>query len=100
MTHDVQATENCYKIQKPHTFLLPRNEQVTFTTPDPVNLPLPSPHLLALHATCAQVANLSGAKKYLDSVFQDMEEMDVLAEDGSSTEVLHHALMTVGSAGV
>lgn len=73
---------------------------MTFTTPDPVNLPLPSPHLLALHATCAQVANLSGAKKYLDSVFQDMEEMDVLAEDGSSTEVLHHALMTVGSAGV
>jgi len=81
---EATAIENCYKIQKPRRFLLPRNEQVTFTTPDPVNLPLPSPRLLALHAACAQVANLSGASEYLDRVFQEMEdlEMGVLAQDG------------------
>jgi hypothetical protein len=80
--------------------MAPRNEQVTFTTPDPVNLPLPSPRLLALHATCAQVANLSGAKEYLDRVFQEWEEMGALAQDGPSNEVLRVALMTVGSVDV
>jgi hypothetical protein len=66
-----------------------------FSTPDPVKLPLPSPHLLALHAACAQVAHLSGAGEYVDRILEDMEEMCVLAHDGTSSEVLHHALMTL-----
>ena len=68
-----------------------------FTTPDPVKLPLPSPDLLALHAACAQVAHLSGAGEYLDRILEDMEQMDVLAHDGTSSDVLYHALMTLGS---
>jgi hypothetical protein len=67
-----------------------------FSTPDPVKLPLPSQHLLALHAACAQVAHLSGAGEYVDRILEDMEEISVLAHDGTSSEVLHHALMTLG----
>ncbi|KAN0138793.1 hypothetical protein V8E53_003181 [Lactarius tabidus] len=56
-------------------------DQVMLTTPDP----------LALHATCAQVAPLSGAREYLDQILEETEEMEVLAQDGTSSKVLHHA---------
>jgi hypothetical protein len=75
-------------------------DQIIFTTPDPVKLPLPSPDLLALHAACAQVAHLSGAGEYVDRILEDMEQIDVLAHDGTSSDVLHHALMTLGSRAV
>ncbi|KAN0140517.1 hypothetical protein V8E53_001726 [Lactarius tabidus] len=89
------ATPNCYKVRKPELFL-PSKGEVTFPTPDPVKLPLPSPRLLATHAACAQVAHLSGAGEYVDRILEDMEEICVLAHDGTSSEVLHHALMTLG----
>ncbi|KAF8266448.1 hypothetical protein EI94DRAFT_1830627 [Lactarius quietus] len=90
-------TPNCYNVR---TTLSPRffePRQVTFTTPHPVKLPLPSPELLALHATCAQVAHLSGASEYIDRILEDMEETRVLAHDGTSSEVLHYALTTLSS---
>jgi hypothetical protein len=96
LTFDAQATSDCYKVGK-FTDYLVTPDQVVFTTPDPVKLPLPSPDLLALHATCAQVAHLSGAREYLDRIIEEMEELGVLAQDGTSSEVLHHALMTLGS---
>ncbi|KAJ3928359.1 MAG: hypothetical protein NXY57DRAFT_964607 [Lentinula lateritia] len=61
----------------------------TFTTLDP-RLPLPDPALLALHATCAKVA--SGAGEHIDRVHKDIRHLDVLAEDGGSSDVLFHAL--------
>lgn len=88
------ANPNCYNVRKPETFLLPE-DQVTFTTPDPVKLPLPSPRLLALHAACAKVAHLSGAGEYIDRILEETEGICVLAHDGTSSEVLHHALMTL-----
>lgn len=66
--------------------------EVTFTTTDPL-LQLPSAELLALHATCAKVAHFFGASEYLDKVFLEMEEADVLAPDGSSAELLSYALL-------
>ncbi|KAF9061998.1 hypothetical protein BDP27DRAFT_1484480 [Rhodocollybia butyracea] len=63
----------------------------TLTTPDPL-IPLPDPKLLALHATCAKVAHLSGAGEYVDRVQRDFDRLDVLAEDGGSSDVLFHAL--------
>ena len=60
-------------------------DQVTFTTPDPINYPLPSPRLLALHAACAKVACLSGAGKY---IAEEMEKMSEMAQDSSEEEVL------------
>ncbi|KAJ4464853.1 hypothetical protein C8R41DRAFT_859250 [Lentinula lateritia] len=63
----------------------------TFVTSDP-RLPLPDPALLALHATCAKVAHLSGAGEHIDRVHRDLRRLDVLAEDGGSSDVLFHAL--------
>jgi hypothetical protein len=62
---------------------------VTFSTPDPVHLPLPSARYIALHAVCAQMAQLSGAAHYIDDMLDEMKYngIPVLAEDGSSGDV-------------
>jgi hypothetical protein len=62
---------------------------VTLSTPDEVNLPLPSARYIALHAACAQTAHLSGAADYIDEMLDRMEYngIPVLAEDGSSGDV-------------
>jgi hypothetical protein len=39
------------------------------------------------------VANLSGAGERIDKVIRDLEDIRVLAADGSSADVLNYALM-------
>ncbi|KAK0435624.1 hypothetical protein EV421DRAFT_1221034 [Armillaria borealis] len=53
----------------------------------------PPRSVLALHATCAKVAQFSGAAKYIDKQDRVMEDLGVLAEDGSSAEALSSALL-------
>jgi hypothetical protein len=53
---------------------------------------LPDPNLIALHAACARVAHMSGTAEYFDKLEQDVEEMTVLASDGSSAYLLHGLL--------
>jgi hypothetical protein len=65
---------------------------VTLTTPDPVKLPVPSRAYLELHAACCRVANLSAAGKYIDSILREMEDIQVLSQDGTSAEALIYAL--------
>ena len=65
---------------------------VTFTTPDPVKLPVPSQRYLELHAACCRVANLTGAGEYVDKILRDMEDIQVLSQDGASAEALQYAL--------
>lgn len=50
----------------------------------------PPPHsqLLALHATCARVAHMSGAAEFFDELEWEAEETNVLASDGSSARLL------------
>jgi hypothetical protein len=67
-------------------------EKITFTSSDPAKLPIPSPELIALHATCAKVAHLSGAGAYIDKLDGDADDLDVLAGDGGSSDVLTHIL--------
>ncbi|KAF8575615.1 hypothetical protein K439DRAFT_1369508 [Ramaria rubella] len=64
---------------------------VIFTSMHP-SLPLPDPRYLALHAACAKVAHLSGAGEYVESVYRDMDSAEVLANNGSSADVLETAL--------
>ncbi|SJK98957.1 uncharacterized protein ARMOST_02235 [Armillaria ostoyae] len=66
-----------------HLYLPP---EITFTTPDSENLPVPSD-------TCAKVTQFSGAAEYIDNQDRVIENLDVLAEDGSSAEVLSSALL-------
>ncbi|KAJ7710972.1 hypothetical protein B0H17DRAFT_914470 [Mycena rosella] len=65
---------------------LPRQKGVD---PDGTKYPLPDPRLLALHAVCARVAHMSGAAEVLDEFDRDVEEMGVLAADGSSINTLN-----------
>jgi len=57
-----------------------------------MDLPLPNPAYLHIHATCAKVAHLSGAAEYIETIWRRMEEIRVLAEDGAS-EVLNEAIL-------
>ncbi|KAG9026895.1 hypothetical protein FRB95_008348 [Tulasnella sp. JGI-2019a] len=70
---------------------LPNPPVVTFTSSDP-RIPLPNARFLKLHAACVKVANLSGASEYIESMLRDVEEIEVLASDGTSADVLEFAL--------
>ena len=70
------------------------NKVIKFNTDNPKVLPVPSRESLALHAACANVAHLSGAAEYMDSVIREMEETLVLSSDGASAVVLEHAIWT------
>ncbi|EKM51666.1 uncharacterized protein PHACADRAFT_261937, partial [Phanerochaete carnosa HHB-10118-sp] len=59
------------------------------------DLPLPDPRLLAVHAACARVVHMSGAAEYMDKCDRDAEDMQVLAEDGSSSAVLLEQLQRI-----
>ena len=48
---------------------------------------MPDSRYLALHAACARVAHYSGVGDYIEKILSDIEEMDVLADDGSSGSV-------------
>ena len=54
--------------------------------------PLPNPKYLRIHAHCCRIAHMSGAAKYLDIIYRDMEELKVLAADGTSADVLDIAI--------
>ncbi|KAG8894860.1 hypothetical protein FRB99_000947 [Tulasnella sp. 403] len=100
----VEGQPNCYRLElgpKVRYFasnvIPPAGTMVEFTTPDTATLPLPDPRYLALHAACAQVAHASGAAKYIDELLRDVEDRTVLAEDGSSVQLLDHVLSLVNA---
>lgn len=70
---------------------------VTFTTT--TDLELPDPRYLRLHAAVCRVAHMSGATEYLDSFDREVEVTKVLADDGTSADLLasriHRALIMV-----
>ncbi|KAI6012252.1 hypothetical protein EDC04DRAFT_2905058 [Pisolithus marmoratus] len=87
------AEPDKYKLEAVDDCLISRSPKyVTFSTPDPQRLPLPSPTYLAIHAACAKVAHLSGAAEYIEKILRRMEDTCVLAEDGGSAELLHTAI--------
>lgn len=60
---------------------------ITVTSSSP-ELELLDPRYLRLHAAVCRVAQMSGAAEYLHKHDRDMEQMSVLAQDGSSSELL------------
>ncbi|KAH9935823.1 hypothetical protein B0H21DRAFT_699177 [Amylocystis lapponica] len=88
------TSENSYNLRSVKPYYVQHISNPTaLTTRD--DIPLPSPVYLALHATCARVAHLSGAGRYVDRILRDMECIPVLANDGSSAEVLNYALARI-----
>ncbi|KAI0364614.1 hypothetical protein BV20DRAFT_1057101 [Pilatotrama ljubarskyi] len=56
------------------------------------DLPLPNPEYLRIRATCCRIAHISGAAQYADEVLRDMEDISVLAQDGSHAHVVMFTL--------
>ena len=56
------------------------------------SLQLPNPQLLALHAACARIARMSGAAKAIEELEHNIEDIRVLAFDGSSARLLDYFL--------
>lgn len=89
----IQGEENEYKLEAADPIdLRGYPEYVTFTTPDRVQFPLPSPAYLAIHAACAKIAHLSGAAECIDKFYRDMEDGTVLHSDGASASILEEAI--------
>ena len=89
-----QDISNTYKLCATHRYYIDSRWKttVTFTTPDPVKLPVPSRAYLELHAACCRVAHLSGAGEHIDTILREMEDIQVLSQDGTSAEALQYAL--------
>lgn len=66
---------------------------VTFSTK--TDLPLPDGTYLALHALCCEVAWMSGAAEHIMDIERRMDGTDVLANDGSTADLLANALAHV-----
>jgi hypothetical protein len=96
LTCSLKKEQDCYKVI---SYRRPPNQRdkVTFETPDHEKLPLPSADLLSLHATCCQVAHSSGSAEYIDKLFDDAERLDVLANDGTSSDLLHYQLLLLSN---
>jgi hypothetical protein len=63
-------------------------DEVQFVTSDPKEMPVPNPLYLRLHAACAKIAHMSGMGELIDHWENELDEMDVLASDGSSMPLL------------
>jgi len=92
--------KNKYKLEAAEPLIIrDYPEYVTFTTPDPIRLPVPSPVYLAIHAACAKVAHLSGAAACIDKFYRDMDDSTTLDLNGASADILEHAIFELQAAG-
>jgi len=60
-----------------------------------IYLLVPSPELLALHATSCKVVHMTGVAKHVDKVYRDAEQMGMLASDDTSNDILNFKLMSL-----
>ncbi|KAF8218654.1 hypothetical protein L208DRAFT_1348855 [Tricholoma matsutake] len=90
--HSKFDTFNLWLEPVPGQYTVPTPSHVTFSvepsaaaTTETMNreLTLPDPALIAIHAVCAYVINLSGAAEQADQILRDMENTTVLSKDGS-----------------
>ncbi|KAK0225302.1 hypothetical protein IW262DRAFT_1479778 [Armillaria fumosa] len=94
--HPIESDDN--NIYEIHTY--PSGLNALFRLPDRVmltdatngNIPLPDRRYFQLHDASARIAHLSGAGEVMEQLFQDMEDVKVLAEDGGSNHLLSLAL--------
>ena len=87
-----EGDENSYTIcatEETHLYSCKENP-ITFKSAY-ANLPLPNPAYMRIHA-CCKIAHLSGAGEYMDRLSEDLEDTQVLSEEGSSAHVLSFAL--------
>ncbi|KAF5359880.1 hypothetical protein D9756_003612 [Leucocoprinus leucothites] len=106
----VAEYENTYKVcgnpRRLELFPIPIPSRITFSIDPAVaaaakalnkELMLPDRSLIAIRAACARVANLSGAAEQAKRILRDLEDTTVLADDGSSAELLSSRLSMLTS---
>ena len=95
-TYDV-----CGTLLRRYNYPVPTPSRVTFSVEPSAaaaaaavnkTLALPDPVLIAIRAACARVAHLSGAAEQADRILRDLEDITVLADDGSMAELLSSRL--------
>ena len=67
-------------------------QQVTFTDHSNGEIEMPDWRYLKLHHICAKVLHLSGAGEVVETFEREIEQLHVLAMDGSSAKYLSEAL--------
>ncbi|KAI5808633.1 hypothetical protein DFH27DRAFT_233494 [Peziza echinospora] len=83
------STDNLYQIKTYRGFpatrhrLLPKDKTVAIETWVP-DCPLPSKYLIAVHATLAEILHGSDVMEHLGRLIPKMDELECLAEDGST----------------
>lgn len=92
---NINGSPHTYQIETipSHAMFVTRcGPTVTFGTTN--NLPRPSPAYLKIHATCAQVAYLSGESEWARNRHNDRDKyvQDTLAKNGTSASLLYNAL--------
>ncbi|EDR08332.1 uncharacterized protein LACBIDRAFT_297898 [Laccaria bicolor S238N-H82] len=88
---EIPGQPNTYTVKT--LFPTSLNRVVTFGTT--TDLELPDPRYLRLHATICRVAHMSGAARYVDLLIEEMETTNVLANDGSSGDLLRDQLQNL-----
>ncbi|KAF5310811.1 hypothetical protein D9619_008045 [Psilocybe cf. subviscida] len=94
----VETGDNEYRLESvpgPAEIFARNYPTVKFTSAKPdLDLALPSPDYLAIHAACAKVAHLSGASEWFKEFEDDLDEHThkTLANDGASASLLYNAL--------
>ncbi|XP_006458875.1 hypothetical protein AGABI2DRAFT_115848 [Agaricus bisporus var. bisporus H97] len=94
---EATSVKNHYQVKsfRPYPVHPQQRDTVTFSTKSPETLPVPSPELLALHATCCKVAHFSGSAGYIDTLYDDLDQTGVLAIDGTSDDLLRYKLLSL-----
>ncbi|RXW14103.1 hypothetical protein EST38_g11750 [Candolleomyces aberdarensis] len=68
--------DNIYRIKCYHWTCSNLEREVTFTTPDAINYPLPSRESIKIHAACCQVIHESGVFTYIDEESDEEADCD------------------------
>ncbi|KAF9787523.1 hypothetical protein BJ322DRAFT_1107581 [Thelephora terrestris] len=75
---------NTYTVKAGRIFTEYADKVVTFTNEHSEAIDLPDPQILELHAAFSRVFHMSGAGEYFEAYWRDMDEIRVLAPDGST----------------
>ncbi|KAF5311136.1 hypothetical protein D9619_008051 [Psilocybe cf. subviscida] len=94
----IEVGDNEYRVESvpgPAQLLAKSHSIVRFTPARPdLDLALPSPDYLAIHAACTKVAHLSGASEWFREFEDDLDKHanKTLADNGASASLLYNAL--------
>jgi hypothetical protein len=92
---DNQRTEGIY-ILPPAPGAVPSGDYVDFLHAVP-EYPQVSRKLLQIHAAVAEVLHMIGAADAVESILRDLDNIQVLSEDGGDAQLFSHKLQLIAA---